>query len=184
MAAAGGGVIWLKKNDPDLLKERLSTKKDVKAWDKKIMLAYIFLLILMFALIGFDAVRFRWSQMSFALKVVGFLGYIPVMIIIFLTMVHNTYLSKMVRIQEDRGHQICTTGPYQYIRHPMYIGIIIFIFCLPFSLGSFYALIPALLIIILFMLRTSLEDKTLHEELPGYKEYAQRVRYKLIPGIW
>jgi protein-S-isoprenylcysteine O-methyltransferase Ste14 len=99
-------------------------------------------------------------------------------------MKENAFLSDVVRIQEDRGHTVCSKGPYKYVRHPMYVGVILIIVCFPFSLGSLYALIPALVIVILFFIRTALEDKTLQEELPGYKEYAQRVRYRLIPGIW
>jgi len=148
------------------------------------MLVFTFLIMIMLAVTGIDAVRFHWSQVPFVLKAFGFFGYIPAMVIIFLTMIHNTYLSKMVRIQEDRGHQVCTTGPYKYVRHPMYVGVILFMLSLPISLGSFYGLIPSFLIVLLFILRTSLEDKTLHEELPGYKEYAKKVRNKLIPGIW
>jgi protein-S-isoprenylcysteine O-methyltransferase Ste14 len=184
LAAGVGGVIWLKRNDPDLLNERSKVKEDVKTWDKNIMLAYTFLIMIMLAVIGMDAVRFHWSQVPFVLKVFGFFCYIPAMVIIFLTMKHNAYLSKVVRIQEDRGHQVCTTGPYQYVRHPMYVGIILFMLNLPISLGSFYGLIPSFLIVLLFILRTSLEDKTLHKELPGYNEYAEKVRYKLIPGLW
>jgi len=96
----------------------------------------------------------------------------------------NAYLSDVVRIQEDRGHTVCTTGPYKYVRHPMYVGIFVIMLCFPLSLGSLYSFIPAAIIIILFFIRTALEDKTLLEELPGYKEYAQQVRYRLIPRIW
>lgn len=184
LSVVGGVMIWLKKNDPDLLKERMSTKKDVKGWDKKIMIVYTLLLMIMLAVTGFDAVRFGWSHVPFALKALGFLGFIPAMILVFWPMTQNPYLSRMVRIQKERGHQVCTTGPYKYVRHPMYGGVILFILSLPLFLGSLYALIPGSMIAFLFMLRTLLEDKTLHEELPGYKEYAKRVRYKLIPGVW
>jgi len=147
----GVGMIWLKKNDPDLLKERMSTKKGVKGWDKKIMLVFTLLLIILLAVTGLDAVRFRWSQMPFALKALGFLGFIPSMVLIFWVMTENTYLSRMVRIQKDRGQKVCTTGPYKYVRHPMYVGVILFILCLPLSLDSFYALIPSSIIAILFI---------------------------------
>lgn len=180
----GGTIIWLKKNDPDLLKERMSIKKDVKGWDKSIMRAYILLLMILLAVTSLDSVRFRWSQVPFALKAIGFFGFILSGGLIIWVMKENTYLSKMVRIQKDRGQKVCTTGPYKYVRHPMYVGVILFILCFPLSLGSLYALILSSLIAILFILRTSLEDKTLHKELPGYQEYAKKVRYKLIPGVW
>jgi len=179
-----GVLIWLKKNDPELLKERMSRKKDIKSWDKKIILAYTLLLMIMLVVTGLDAVRFHWSRVPFAFKALGFLGFIPSMVMALWAISENTYASEMVRIQDDRGHKVCTTGPYKYIRHPMYVGVILFILCLPLYFGSFYALIPGLIITILFILRTSLEDKTLQKELPGYKEYAERVRYKLMPGVW
>jgi len=180
----GGCLIWLKKNDPELLKERRSTRKDVKGWDKKIILAYTITLIIMLALAGLDAVRFRWSQMPLMLKALGFLGFIPAATLGLWAFRQNTYLAQYVRIQKDRGHRVITTGPYEYVRHPMYVGVILFILCSPLALGSLYSFIPALIIVILFIIRTSLEDKTLQEELEGYQEYAKRVRYKLIPGIW
>ena len=179
-------VIWLKKNNPELLKERMTAKKkkNVKGWDKAIIFAYTFLVLALIVLAGLDAVRFHWSQVPLEIKVLGFIGFIPTVILVFWTIKENSYLSEMVRIQEERGHQVCTTGPYQYVRHPMYVGVIIFLFCLPLCLGSLYALIPASLSVILFILRTALEDKTLQQELPGYKEYAEKVRYRLIPGVW
>ncbi|MGD2085490.1 MAG: isoprenylcysteine carboxylmethyltransferase family protein [Candidatus Aminicenantes bacterium] len=179
-------VIWLKKNDPELLKERMTAKKkkNVKGWDRAIIFAYTLLVPALIVLAGLDAVRFRWSKVPLAIKVLGFIGFVPVLILVFWTINENSYLSEMVRIQEERGHQVCTTGPYRYVRHPMYVGVIIFLFCLPLCLGSLYALIPASLSVILFILRTALEDKTLQQELSGYKEYTEKVRYRLIPGIW
>lgn len=182
--AVGGMLIWLKINDPELLKERMSAKKDIKSWDKKIILVYTFLLMIMIATAGLDAVRFGWSHVPLSLKIVGFFGFVPTFFLVFWAMNENTYLSEVVRIQKDRGHRVCTTGPYKYVRHPMYAGVILIILCLPLALGSFYALIPGSLIILLFILRTFLEDKMLQDELPGYRDYARTVRYKLIPGIW
>lgn len=184
LIAVAGIILWMRKKSPGLLKERMSTKKDAKSWDKKIIFAYTLLLMIMLALAGLDAVRFRWSRVPLSLKIICFSGFIPAFLLAFWAMTQNPYLSDLVRIQKDRGHRVCTTGPYRYIRHPMYVGVILLILCLPLALGSFYALIPASMIILLFIFRTFLEDKTLQAELPGYKEYADRVRYKLIPGIW
>jgi len=177
-------LIWWKKNAPGLLKERTSSKKDAKEWDKKIIMAYSFLLIVILAVPGLDAVRYRWSEVSLMVKGLGFIGYIPASGLLFWAMKENAYLSNVVRIQEDRGHTVCTTGPYKYIRHPMYAGIILSFLCFPLSLGSLYSFIPAALIIGLFIVRTLLEDKTLKEELPGYKEYVQKTRFRLLPGVW
>lgn len=177
-------VAWLKKNAPELLKERMSRKKDARTWDKIILVTYSFLVMIMLAVAGLDAVRYQWTHVPVGVRILGFLGFIPAYVVIFWTMRENRYLSEVVRIQEERGHEVCTTGPYRYVRHPMYVGVIIFVICLPLALGSFMALFLSALIILVFLIRTSLEDKTLQNELSGYKEYAEQVRYRLIPGIW
>jgi protein-S-isoprenylcysteine O-methyltransferase Ste14 len=184
LAVVTGMMIWMKKKAPGLLKERMSPKKDAKSWDKRILTAYTLILMAFLIVPGLDAVRFGCSEVPLTVKVLAFIGFIPGSGFAFWAMKENAYLSDVVRIQKDRGHTVCTTGPYKYVRHPMYVGVILIIFCLPLSLGSFYALIPAFIIAVLFIVRTSLEDKTLQEELPGYKEYAQKVRYRLLPGVW
>jgi len=183
-AGVTGALIWMKKKAPGLLKERMSPKKDAKSWDKRIITVYTLLLVALLIVPGLDAVRFGWSEVPLIVKVLGFVGYLPAGRFAFWAMKENAYLSNVVRIQKDRGHTVCTTGPYRYVRHPMYAGVMLIMLCLPLSLGSFYAFIPAFMIVVLFILRTSLEDKTLQEELPGYKEYAQKVRYRLLPGVW
>lgn len=177
-------LIWMKKNAPGLLKERMSKKKDTKSWDKKFFTAYSIFLIALLIVPGLDAVRFGWSEVPLFVRVLGFLGFIPAMGFAFWAVKENAFASDTVRIQKERGHTVCTTGPYRYVRHPMYVGVILFLLCFPIALGSFYTFIPAFINTALFILRTSLEDKTLQEELPGYKEYAQEVRYRLFPGVW
>lgn len=179
-----GVMIWMKKKAPGLLKERMSRNKEIKSWDKILMTIYSFLLIILLVVPGLDAVRFGWSNVPLFAKILGFIGYFPALFFGFWAMKENAYASDVVRIQEDRGHTVCTTGPYRFVRHPMYVGVILFILCFPLSLGSLYSLLPASLIIVLFIIRTSLEDKALQKELPGYKEYAQKVRYRLFPGVW
>jgi protein-S-isoprenylcysteine O-methyltransferase Ste14 len=183
-AAVTGVMFWMKKKAPGLLKERMKRKKDVKSWDKIIMAIYSIFLLFILILPGLDAVRFQWSNVPLIVKIFAFIGYVPGFVLAFWAMRENAFLSDVVRIQEDRGHTVCTTGPYKYVRHPMYVGVILIMICFPFSLGSLYTLIPAVTIVILFFFRTALEDKTLQEELPGYKEYARNVKYRLIPGIW
>ncbi|MBN1224392.1 MAG: isoprenylcysteine carboxylmethyltransferase family protein [Candidatus Aminicenantes bacterium] len=184
LSMISGILIWLKKNSPDLLKERMSKKKQAKTWDKIIIRIYSLLLIFLLGIPGLDAVRYGWSEVPWIVKVLGFAGYIPALLLTFWVMKENAFSSNVVRIQNDRGHTVCTTGPYRFVRHPMYVGVILICVFIPLSLGSLYALIPSALIIILFILRTFQEDRTLHEELPGYKEYAQRVLYRLLPGVW
>ena len=182
--AVTAAIFWMKKKAPDLLRERMRRKKDIKSWDKIFRAFYLIFVLVILILPGLDAVRYQWSNVSLTAKILAFIGYLPGFALVFLAMRENAFLSDVVRIQEDRGHTVCTTGPYQYVRHPMYVGVILIMICFPFSLGSLYTLIPALIIVILFFIRTALEDKTLLEELPGYTEYAQRVRHRLIPGIW
>ncbi len=99
-------------------------------------------------------------------------------------MVSNAYFSEVVRIQSERGHAVATDGPYKYVRHPGYVGAILAFLGVPFLLGSYWALIPALLGMAGYVLRTALEDRTLQEELGGYRDYCDRVRYRLVPGLW
>ena len=99
-------------------------------------------------------------------------------------MVVNPHFEQTVRIQKDRGHKVISSGPYKIVRHPGYFGGIVFAVSIPLIIGSIFALIPAGIYVILFMIRASLEDKTLHKELDGYRKYAKSVKYKLFPGIW
>ncbi len=177
-------ILWLKKHDPGLLKERMTVRKDVKKWDKMIIGSYSVLLGILFLLAPLDAVRFRWSSVPAAVRWPAFLGLLVAWAIAFWAFRENAFLSGLVRIQTDRGHKVCTTGPYRIVRHPMYLAVIISILGMPVFLGSLYSLIPAALITGLFVLRTSLEDRTLRKELPGYADYAAKVRWRLIPGIW
>ena len=176
--------LWMRFKDPGLYKERSSVKKDTKSFDRVILAVYSALLVGMFVLIGFDAVRFRWSRIPLWLEIMGFAGFIPVCYIVVAAASHNTFLSQTVRIQYERGHMVCTTGPYRIVRHPMYAAVILFVFFIPLALGSYFGLIGSVLVAALFILRTALEDRTLQAELEGYRQYSEKVRYRLIPGIW
>ena len=184
LGAVSGLFLWMKKNSPGLLKERMAKKKASKGWDRKITTAYLFSLAGLVVVPGLDAVRFGWSGVPRIIRVLGFIGLIPGLVFAFWSMKENAFASNVVRIQEERGHTVCTSGPYRYVRHPMYLGIILFLLFFPLSLGSLYAYIPAFIIIVLFTIRTSLEDKTLRKELPGYHEYSLKVRHRLFPGVW
>jgi len=99
-------------------------------------------------------------------------------------MVSNKFFSTMVRIQEERGHTLAAEGPYKYVRHPGYVGYILMVIATPVALGSIYAILMSFLVMIIFIIRTAMEDKTLLNELEGYEKYSQKVKYKLIPFIW
>jgi protein-S-isoprenylcysteine O-methyltransferase Ste14 len=177
-------AVWGTLKAPDLLKERSQVAENVKVWDKVIMAVYTVLLLVTLVLAGLDVGRGRWSQMPVAWQVLGLVGIVLSGGLIFWTILTNAYLGRMMRIQEDRGHQVVTGGPYRYVRHPMYVGIILLFPCMTLFLGSWWALVPAGLIAMLMVIRTALEDHTLQAELPGYADYAQRVRYRLLPGMW
>jgi len=177
-------TLWMRRRDPALMEERSRTAENVKSWDKAIMGVYTVLLFGMLVIAGLDAGRFGLSDMPTALIILGWLGLLAAFGLVWWVMASNPFLSRMVRIQDERGHVVVTTGPYNYVRHPMYVGTITAMICIPLVLGSYWALIPAVLIDILFVVRTAMEDRTLMEELPGYREYAARVRYRLLPGIW
>jgi len=176
--------MWGVRNDPGQLAERSKMAKNAKSWDKVILTVYTVLLLVMLVLAGLDAGRFRWSSIPIIGQVAGWIGLVFAGIIIGWTVSVNTFLSRIVRIQEERSHQVIRHGPYRWVRHPMYLGIIIMMVCIPVVLGSGWALIPGGLIGVVYVIRTGLEDRTLHEELPGYREYATQVRYRLLPGVW
>ncbi len=177
-------VVWGTLKAPDLLKERSQVAENVKLWDKVIMAIYTGLLLATLVLAGLDGGRYRWSQIPLSVQLAGLVGLLAAAGLIFWTIVTNAYLGRMVRIQDDRGHQVVTGGPYRYVRHPMYAGIILLFPCMVLFLGSWWTLLPASLIAMLMMIRTELEDRTLKTELPGYAEYAKGVCHRLLPGVW
>ena len=175
------------KKSPDLFKERASYAKaeGVKPWDKKIVPFITLYLPLATLIVAGLNERFGWPPevplwLVWVSLVVILLGYAFGM----WAMLSNPFFSAVVRIQTERGHQTVEAGPYHYVRHPGYSSGIFTWLAIPLLLGSYWALIPALAACGLTVLRTKLEDKTLIEELPGYKEYTQRTRYRLLPGVW
>ena len=181
------GRILAEQRHPGLLAERQNIKKlqGAKAWDK--LLAPLMALSVSFPLVimaGLDH-RFGWSPVfPLWLIVLGFLlislGYA------FATwaLIENRFFSSVVRIQVDRGHVVCDSGPYRIVRHPGYAGNIFALLGIVLALSSIWTLIPATVALIITVIRTVLEDRTLQEELPGYQDYTQRVRYRLIPWIY
>jgi protein-S-isoprenylcysteine O-methyltransferase Ste14 len=169
---------------PELISERGRKKKNVKKWDRSISGLIMIPWLALYIISGLDA-RFVWSPVlaswiHFASLIIFILGNA----LVSWAMLSNIFFSTAVYIQFDRKHKVSKSGPYRYLRHPGYLGMIIFNSSTPLILGSVWALIPAILTIILFIIRTVFEDKTLKNKLEGYKEYSQKVKYRLIPGIW
>jgi protein-S-isoprenylcysteine O-methyltransferase Ste14 len=129
--------------------------------------------------------RYYWSpEFPLWINVIGFILIAFGYAFAAWAVAENRFFSSMVRIQTDRGHVVCDTGPYRFVRHPGYSGNILPLFGIVLALDSVWTLIPAAVALIIMVIRTVLEDQTLQEELPGYRDYARRVRYRLIPGIY
>jgi protein-S-isoprenylcysteine O-methyltransferase Ste14 len=168
----------------ELISERGRKKENVEKWDKIITGIIIIPWFTIYIIAGLD-IRFGWSpELALWIHIAALITFISGNALVSWAMIANNYFSTSVRIQYDRGHTVSSGGPYRYIRHPGYIGMIIYLLSTPIILGSFWALIPAIMTVILFIIRTSFEDNTLKNKLEGYKEYAEKVKYRLISGIW
>ena len=178
-------IVYLFSNKMDLIQERLHPGPGVKWWDKVFFAIYKPLALSVIVVGVLDSGRFGWTvNFSVWLYAWGILVYCIAIWIVYWAMWTNNFFSSQVRIQTDRGHYVVQNGPYRFVRHPGYVGAILLFLGLALVLGSYLALVPALIMIPLILTRTYLEDSTLHNELPGYAEYAQKVRYRLFPGIW
>ena len=187
VAAGIGGRLWAEHRHPGLMAERqnIESIKNAKAWDK--VLAPLMAVSIGYPMVfvaGLDH-RYNWSSdFPLWLIVIGFilisLGYAFAA----WALAENRFFSSVVRVQTDRGHRVCDSGPYRVVRHPGYSGNVLALFGIVLALSSTWTLIPAAVAVIIAVTRTALEDQTLQEELPGYRDYARRVRYRLIPWIY
>jgi protein-S-isoprenylcysteine O-methyltransferase Ste14 len=176
---------WLSAIDPELVRERQQdTDERNHPYERLIIPVMITLELTLLIVAVLDNGRFGWSSIPAWIRVMGWALVALAGIMLPWVFRTNTFASGVGRIQDDRNHRVITSGPYQYIRHPMYASIIVAFVGLPLVLGSWWALIPGVLLAALFAARTALEDRMLHEQLPGYTGYADRVRFRLIPGIW
>jgi len=180
----GGTALAVIPRYPALLAERVGPRKGAKPWDTTIMSIIGVLMLIKLLLAGLD-LRYGWTtSFPFSLQIIAMivaaLGYA---LVVWATGT-NAFFSQVVRIQTERGHIVVTGGPYQFVRHPAYIGTILFELATPVMLGSWWALIPGGFSAMLYVVRTALEDNTLQAELKGYKEYAGRTHYRLLPGVW
>jgi protein-S-isoprenylcysteine O-methyltransferase Ste14 len=184
LAYLGYNMVVLLGRHKELVEERSRVGEGTKNWDKVIGLVTGLGGFTILVVAGLDE-RFSWAgsipnQVQTAAFVLLGLSY-PLFT---WAMVSNRFFSTVVRIQKDRGHTVQTGGPYRYVRHPGYASLLVSYLTMPFALGSLWACIPMALLVANLFLRTTLEDRTLKSELEGYKEYASRVRFRLIPGIW
>ncbi len=167
----------------DLIAERGAPRENVKAWDRLITRLSTLPFLAAYVVAGLDH-RLGWTPDAPALHLAGLaLGVLGNAILTW-AMGSNRNFSTVVRIQEDRGHRVATGGPYRIVRHPGYAGFILFSLATPLILGSAWGLLPAGVTVVLFLVRTALEDGTLQKELAGYADYARTVRYRLVPYVW
>lgn len=177
-------AIVILRFNPDLLAERLGPRKGAKPWDTAIMSLIGIIQLGRYIIAGLDQ-RYGWTGgfpfvIQMAALVVCALSYTMFVWAI----ASNAFFSQIIRIQVERGHTVVTGGPYRYVRHPAYLGAILYELAVPILLASWWTLIVSSLSGILLILRTALEDRTLQAELSGYVEYARQVRYRLLSGIW
>jgi len=187
IAAGIGGRMWAERRHPGLLAERQNVYKapGVKPWDKVLApLMAVSISFPLFIVAGLDH-RYEWSPVfPIWLNIFGFILIAIGYTFAVWALAENRFFSSMMRIQMDRGHVVCDSGPYRIVRHPGYAGNILPLPGIVLALGSGWTLIPAAVALIIAVIRTEMEDRTLQEELPGYREYARHVRYRLLPGIY
>lgn len=179
-----GLFIYVRRVNPEIVDRRRRIGKGTKRWDKVLMALLTPVFLGTYVVAGFDAARFEWTQMSVGWWPLGLTLLVLGTALYAWSMGVNPFFEKTVRIQRERNHRVIDTGPYAYVRHPGYLGFFGWSLSAPLLLGSWWAFAPALLTIIGLVVRTALEDRTLRNELTGYKAYASRVRYKLLPGLW
>jgi len=172
-------------DDVELLDERSKPPKDAKEWDIRVLKLSALATIIAYIVAGLDSGRYRWSPyLQWEICLLGIVLMFSGQLLFLIAKKTNKFFSSVVRIQNDRGHTVCESGPYKFVRHPGYLGMIISWVGFPLIIGSIWSTIPIVFAIILLLIRTRLEDRTLTEELSGYSQYLQKTRYKLIPGIW
>ena len=173
------------KFNPEMLNSRGSfSKEGTKTFDKVYGVLYLPLGFAIVVVCGLDAARYKWSTMPLWLTVIGVVLILPAFAVATWAMAVNPYFECSVRIQEDRGQRVIESGPYRFLRHPGYAAQAISLIAASLILGSWWGLLPGGLLVLILITRTTLEDRTLQEELPGYREYAGQIRYRLLPLVW
>jgi protein-S-isoprenylcysteine O-methyltransferase Ste14 len=176
---------WLYRLDPALLAERLRPvmQKDQPPADKVFMAAFMLVIVIWLVVIGLDR-RHHASDMMLALQVLGMVLFLACNVFTMWVFRENSFAAPVVKLQTERAQHVISTGPYAYVRHPMYSGMILFFVGVPLLLGSWWGLAMAPVFLALFAVRIRIEERTLRDGLPGYTDYAARVRFRILPGLW
>jgi protein-S-isoprenylcysteine O-methyltransferase Ste14 len=177
-------AVYLKRVNPEVIAARINRHEGTKRWDLILMGIFYPTVMTVLILAALDDGRFHWSVVPWWVCGIGYVLLITGLVGLTWAESVNKFFERTVRIQTDRGQRVIDNGPYALVRHPGYGSACFFSMGMPLALGSLWALIPATSACLLLVLRTIWEDQTLREELTGYQEYAQRVRYRLIPGVW
>jgi protein-S-isoprenylcysteine O-methyltransferase Ste14 len=179
-------VVWLAREDPELLAERMSSpiQRGQPLWDKLFVAAVLVLFAAWLIVMPLDAVRFGWSDVPDWLQLMGTLGVVLSFYIMFLTFRENAYLALVAKLQEEKGQSVVSTGPYRYVRHPMYASMFMFFPGSALLLGSWWGLLLCALLLGLLVWRIPHEERMLENGLAGYDEYERNVRYRLLPHVW
>ena len=173
-------LIYFLKNDPELLERRMRSKE--KETEQKWIIGIMSVcFIFTFLLPGFDQ-RFGWSHVPVIMVIIADIVVLLGYGFVFLVLKENSYASRVIEVEKDQ--KVISSGPYAVVRHPMYLGVAVMFLFTPLALGSYWALIPAVLMIFVLVPRIFNEEKVLERDLDGYREYMQKVEYRLIPGIW
>jgi protein-S-isoprenylcysteine O-methyltransferase Ste14 len=174
---------YLWRANPDIFVARSKIHQGTKSWDKVMLVLILASFFAIFVIAGLDA-RYGWSSVPPWLMVLGYVLFALGFAMSTWVYAVNKFAEPTVRIQFERGHKVIDTGPYAIVRHPLYAASFLLIAGMPLAMGSYWALVPVVVGILVIVVRIVLEDHVLQNELNGYKDYASRVRYRLIPGIW
>lgn len=175
------GLAWVASVNPAVINERGRRSTNTEKFDQRFHRLMPLLLFGGLIVGGLDH-RFGWSAVPGWLQLVGLALLVPALLLAVWVLASNAYAVRVVRLQD--GHQVISTGPYRTVRHPMYSGTLLAFVAAALALGSWWMLVPAAAGIVLFVWRTAREDATLQQKLPGYREYAQQTRYRLVPRVW
>lgn len=178
------GGLYLRRVNPEIFAARINRHEGTKPWDRGLLGIFLLTEMAIPIVAALDDARYHWLYIPWWVCVIGYTLLIAGMAGFTWAESVNRFLEPTVRIQTDRGQKVIDTGPYAIVRHPGYVSASLLFIGMPLALGSLWALIPAILLCLVLVVRAIWEDQTLREELAGYEEYTQRVRYRLIPGVW
>ena len=179
-----GLTAYVSKRTPSLIRRRMKAGAGTPLWDRLLILAVQLLFVAILVVGGMDAGRYHWTSLPVWLQLVGLILMISGMLGVGWTMGQNPHFESTVRIQTDQNHRVIDTGPYRIVRHPGYVAGIVLFIGMGLVLNSTWALVPSFLSAAVLVIRTKVEDRFLQEHLNGYREFAKRTRFRLIPGIW